>query len=226
MANGHVLSLAISGLRFSGRTELYQQLELVLPKDESLRECEFAFLGNPFGHLRHPLQWVREGHKKHGLSRLFECWGMLNEFTEELWMPALKTGKIPVMDGCGLDAVLYATACIECPMDHAKVMDWHHELVHDRIVKQGVSPPRYLITRADPQRLLRGLREKEIVDAGVNDHTILGFIDKERTTIVDYFRPGSGQQTPYYLPALMSTETMVTEAVMHIRRAVRTRVAA
>ncbi len=226
MANGHVLSLAISGLRFSGRTELYQQLELVLPKDESLRGCEFAFLGNPFGHLRHPLQWVREGHKKHGLSRLFDCWGMLNEFTEERWAPALKQGKIPVMDGCGLDAVLYAAACIECTHDHAKVMDWHHELVQDRIVKQGVAPPRYLITRSDPTTLLRGLREKEILDTGVDDKAVLTFIDKERHTIDDYFREGTGQQTPHYLPSGMSVDTMVTEAVMFMRRITRMRIAA
>ena len=210
---GNVLSIAVSGLRGTGRTSLYQQLKLVLPKDYSLRECDFAFLGNPFDHLKHPILWAQ--HKKHGVSRLHECWGMLTDFTEDEWLPALQAGKIPVMDGCGLDALLYATACIGCKNDDAKVMEYHREWVQDRIVKQGISPPVYLITRADPKGIVRYLTRT--VPSFTTDDA-RAFIEKERTMIAKYFEDGSGQHSPHYLEPTLSTGAMVAESVAYIRR--------
>ncbi len=212
----NVLSIAVSGLRFTGRTPLYQKLELVLPKDPYLRECEFAFLGNPFGHLPHPILWDGN-HMEFGLSRLFECWGMLNEFTEKKWIPALRAGKIPVMDSCGLDAVLYATACHGCISNDTEVMHWHHRFVDGRLKEQGVSPPVYLITRGDTGKVTRVLMQSvpELSEAEVS-----AFIEKELVIIREYFRPGGGQHTPHYLKATESLDVMVNESIQFIRRRV------
>lgn len=222
MTRGDVLSLAVSGLRGTGRTSLYQQLELVLPKDEFLRGCEFAFLGNPFGHLPHPLQWDGN-HKRFGLSRLFECWSMLNDFTNDRWLPALRAGKIPVMDSCGLDAVLYATAGIGCRNEDDEVMSWHRELVQKRLVKQGVNPPFYLMTRADQDTVISFL-VKLMPDLARADART--FIDKERHIISEYFKEDGGQHQPHYLESAMSQRDMVTDSVAFIRRRVQMRLAA
>ncbi len=223
--DGQVLSFAVSGLRGTGRTLLYRELESVLPKEPTLRECEFAFLGNPFGHLPHPLIWVQEGnHKKHGLSRLFECWGMLNDFTEDKWLPALRAGKVPIMDGCGLDAVLYATACIGCVNDDEKVIDWHRAWVQDRLVKQGVQPPHYIITRAEPKQIVNHIARH--VNTRLHRNDIRRFVEKERSIIADYFKDGGGQHVPHQLPVCTSEKDMAFNAVASIRRLTHMRVAA
>ncbi len=213
MADGQVLSLAVSGLRFSGRTELYQQLELVLPK-RSLRGCDFVFLGNPFGHLRHPLQWVRDGHKKYGVARLLECWAMLDEFTEDKWLPAVREKKIPIMDGCGLDAVLYATACLGCSRDD-QVLEWHYRLVDGRLRGQGIAPPRYIVTASDYDSLLPRLRAEKIIDPTVDDTIVRHFIEKERATIDGYFTHQS-QFKPYTLPSGISSAERLERAIAFI----------
>lgn len=214
MRNGHALSLAVSGLRFTGRTPLYEKLELVLPKDELFRECDFAFLGNPFGHLPHPILWDGN-HMEFGLSRLFQCWGMLNEFTEKKWIPALKAGKIPVMDSCGLDAVLYATACHGCTSNDTEVLHWHKRFVAERLKEQGVSPPFYLITRADTKHVILNLKKSvpKLKDAVARE-----FVEKELRIIREYFKAGGGQHEPHYLSSSLTADQRLKEALAFIRR--------
>jgi hypothetical protein len=212
--DGHVLSLAVSGLRGTGRTSLYKKLELVLPTDESFRGYDFAFLGNPFGHLPHPILWDGN-HMEFGLSRLFQCWGMLNEFTEKKWIPAIKAGQIAVMDSCGLDAVLYATACVDCTCDDAEVLSWHKRFVAERLNKQGVSPPQYLITRGDIKQVVRFIRRQVPKLSGTD---VRAFVEKELQIIRGYFNTGSGQHTPHYLTPTLSGDEQLREALDIIRR--------
>ena len=215
----NVLSIGVSGLRFTGRTPLYQKLELVLPTVDDLRECDFAFLGNPFGKLPHPILWDGN-HLEFGLSRLFQCWGMLNEFTEKKWIPALKAGKIPVMDSCGLDAVLYATACHGCIVNDMEVMHWHERFVGERLKEQGVSPPIYLITRGDIKHVIRNL-VRSVPD--LTESAARQFVEKELAIIQHYFRPGGGQHAPHYLKPTLSAEAMLEESISHIRGLIRNR---
>lgn len=215
MTHGDALSFAISGLRGTGRTPLYRTLEIMLPKIEHLREYDFEFIGNPFERLPHPLLW-ESTHKRHGLSRLFECWGMLNDFAVDRWLPAVKAGKIPIMDSCGLDAVLYATACIGCNCEDNAVLGWHHTLVRDRLVLQGLQPPYYLLTSAPEDVIVEYLVKQ--INHGLTREQAKLFIEKELVMIHDYFfGDGSGQKKPFeFGPDSGSPDDMTKKAISFI----------
>ncbi len=203
---------AISGMRGSGRSRLFRKLESALPA--ILRDHTFAFFEDPFGNLPHPLLWVREEAELDPTSRLFKCWVALNEFNKKL-RPALDEFDVVVVDGYGLNAVLYATAFVgDNKEDDDSATRMHHHLVKARILEQGISPPEYFITRADAGEMSTYLRE---VVPGISVEQCRAFIQKEERIIREYFGPGTGQNG-HILESSCSFESAVEDVVAVIGR--------
>lgn len=211
MSNKKAFFGAVSGMRGTGRTKLFKQLKSVLP--DHFRDQTFAFFEDPFGELPHPLLWAREEHALDPVSRLFDCWKHLNEFNMKQLRPALANFDVVLVDGYGLNALLYATACAgdnEEADDDA--MEMHHHIVAGRVIKQGISPPEYLITRADCDTMTKYLKET-VSDLSIEQ--CHAFIRKEEAIIDQYFRPGTGQ-TGHMLDASLTVDEMCNIAIVTI----------
>lgn len=213
--NGDALSpigIAISGFRYTGRTELFKKLKLVLPN--RFRGCEFEFLENPFSRLPHPLMWDGDD-RQYSLSRTLGCWADFEELIKSKWSQAVRDNKIPVMDGCGLDVVLYALARAQCEKDEEEVLKLHHLLVDWRIKDQGLDAPYYIITRAETNVLATYLAKK-FEDKGVLLQDAKAFIERETGVVKKYFAIGSGQKTPHYLDPRATQEEMLESSIFYI----------
>lgn len=212
---------AISGMRGSGRSRLFRKLESALPV--TFRDHTFAFFEDPFGDLPHPLLWAREESELDPTSRLFKCWVPLNEFNKKL-RPALEEFDVVIVDGYGLNAVLYATAFTgDNKEDDDSATRMHHHFVKARILEQGISPPEYFITRGDVGELSAYLGK---VVPDITAEQCRAFILKEERIIQEYFAPGTGQRGHILEPAC-SFESMVENVVAVIgRRLASARVAA
>ncbi len=176
-------------MRGSGRTRLFKRLESALPG--IFRDHTFAFFEDPFGALPHPLLWAHQERELEPTSRLIDCWKMLNEFNMKRLLPALRAHDVVVVDGYGLNGVLYATAVIgENREDDEAAISMHHGLVRLRVLEQGISPPEYFITRSDIDAMTDYL-QREMPDLSVEK--CHAFIRKEERIITDYFKPETGQ---------------------------------
>lgn len=213
--NGNVLppiGIAISGFRYTGRTELFKKLKLVLPN--AFRGCDFEFLENPFSRLPHPLMWDGDD-RKYSLSRTLGCWADFEELIKSQWFQAVRDNKIPVMDGCGLDVVLYALARARCEKDEEEVLKLHHLLVDWRIKAQGLDAPYYIITRAETSVLAAYLAQK-VKNKGVSLQAATAFIEREIGVVKKYFAVGNGQKPPHYLDPRATQEQMLQSSISHI----------
>lgn len=212
--SGNALFFSVSGVRGSGRTTLYEKLKTVLPKELALPQCDFAFLGNPFGALPHPLLWSPDP-QRGPVERLFACWVSLERFTNTKLKPALDAGKIVFTDGFGLDAALHAAAASETVQGDRDVLKWHLEiLVPGRIKTQNITPPKYVITNASRADAEVDLRKSVPT---LCPYAVHQFVERERFIIKSYFAPGTGQQAPQYL----SAETSLEERVLSVTAMVR-----
>ena len=183
------LFIAISGIRGSGRTRVYEELESLLPARFG-GDQTFAFFKDPFGRLPHPLLWEPAVAAPDPATSLFDCWKVLNEFTVKQLRPALAAHDVVVVDGYGLNALLYATACISCNRMDADASHMHHKIVEGRVLAQGIHPPLYFVTQADPglmTRYLKGLK------SGLTEEQCHAFLNKETRIITEYFN-GTGQK--------------------------------
>jgi hypothetical protein len=209
---------SVSGLRGTGRTRLYHQLKSVLPG--RFPEQTFAFIGSPFSSLPLPLMWEDPERDKHATTRLFECWSRLNHFSINRLRPQLERGRCVVSDGFGLDALLYATACCDCPVENHEAEDVHYMLVGVRLKAQKLPPPEYLLVQA-PHSKVEGwilLSNPDLRDL-TNELERERFIRHEEHTIERYFRPENGQNTPFILDAAAHDMDALCEmAVAHIGR--------
>lgn len=194
---------AVSGMRGTGRTKLFKQLKSLLP--DVFQDQTFAFFDDPFGELPHPLLWAREDHDLDPVTRLFDCWKHLNEFNMKLLRPALETYDVVVTDGYGLNALLYATAYDgDNHQSDEDAIEMHHHIVAGRVIKQGIQPPEYLITRGDCDTLTSYL-QRTVPDLSVEQ--CHAFIKKEEAIIDAYFQPDTGQKGQQ-LDASMSHDEM------------------
>lgn len=190
MSEEPALFVAISGIRGSGRTTLFKELESLLPARFG-GDQTFAFFEDPFGQLPHPLLWDAETAKLDPTTHLFKCWAVLNEFNVKRLRPALDTYDVVVVDGYGLNALLYATACIACNrVDDTSVAQMHHQIVHGRVISQGIQPPQYFVTQADPELMTEYLQR---LKPALTKEQCLAFLKKEARIIEEYF-DGTGQQ--------------------------------
>lgn len=204
---GGSLFYAVSGLRCAGRSTLCKQLESVLP--ETFPGYEFAFLGSPLGNLPHPFSWQEQTCKQHATTRLFECWARLNEFSVSVLRPALHGGKVVVVDGFGLDAVLYATARTTCIVEIDEAFELHKQLVQARIKAQGIAPPTYFIVDADAEVISS---RTGLSNGVVSIHKLA-----EMSAIERYFKPEYGQKEPVHLRAKISAEDRLAQVIHSIR---------
>lgn len=197
MSRNNCSFFAISGMRGSGRTRLFRRLEFAL--SDRFRDHTFAFFEDPFGALQHPLLWARQESERDPTTRLFDCWSRLNEFNRRL-RPALESHDVVVVDGYGLNAVLYATAYTGDNFeDDAAAIRMHHLLVKARILEQGISPPEYFITRGDIGVMTRYLQQTV---PGLSVGQCHAFIQKEERIMADYFRPETKQVGTIFEPEL------------------------
>lgn len=210
MSHGQALFFSVSGVRGSGRTTLYKELEAVLPNALSIPRCDFAFLESPLGSLPHPLLWSPDP-ERGPVERLLDCWVRLERFTKTKLKPALDAGKIVLTDGFGLDAALHATAASETAQDDADVLEWHLQiLVPGRIKKQNIVPPKYLITDASHEDAVQDLKNSV---PKLCPYAAYSFILRERFIIKSYFSPGTGQLAPLLLPSTTTLKERVESAV-------------
>ncbi len=210
MSHGPALFFSVSGVRGSGRTTLYKELEAVLPNALSIPRCDFAFLESPLGSLPHPLLWSPDP-ERGPVERLLDCWVRLERFTKTRLKPALDAGKIILTDGFGLDAALHATAASETAQDDADVLEWHLQiLVPGRIKKQNIAPPKYLITDASHEDAVQDLR---VSVPNLCQFAAHSFVTRERFIIKSYFSEGTGQLAPLLLSSSTTLEERVASAV-------------
>ncbi|MEK7628036.1 MAG: hypothetical protein AAB421_01295 [Patescibacteria group bacterium] len=205
---------SVSGMRGSGRTEVFKGLKRTVPITFPQHSC--AFLEDPFGKLPHPLLWAESERTQHPVTRLFKCWAHLNEFNARHLKPALAAHDVVITDGYGLNAVLYATACVDCESVDNEVLSMHHGIVAARIKEQGIEPPEYFITRADSEVVSCYLASSVLV--GMGKDACHSFIEKEEAIIDAYFDPGHGQKVPHMLNAALSHAHMCKEAMAVIRQ--------
>lgn len=194
--------IAISGIRGSGRTRLFKELGSLLPAQ--FGDQTFAFFEDPFDGLPHPLLWDADTAKRDPTTHLFECWAVLNEFNVTRLLTALAMNDVVVVDGYGLNALLYATAGTTCPQLDEATTRVHHAIVDARVLSQGIKPPQYFVTQADPTPMtayLQGLKP------GLTKTQCHAFLTKEACIIDKYFGESTGQKG-VMLPHTLSIREM------------------
>lgn len=213
MLEQKALFIAISGMRGSGRTKLFKQLGPLLP--DVFGNQTFAFFEDPFGGLPHPLLWATEECGRDPVSRLFSLWSVLNEFNIKHLRPALASNDVVLVDGYGLNALLYSTACAGGSReDDENAIQMHHEIVRARVIKQGIPPPEYFITLGGHNSLVDYLQENV---PGIDIAECYAFIRKEERVIRDYFRPETGQRGQIFDHSL-SIDDMAEDVILAIRQ--------
>ncbi len=130
--------------------ELYKKLESL--SQEYFPDQTFAFLGSTF---EDAADW-RPG-QKGGLlptSRLLWRWVHMNERTERIYIPAIKSGKFDAVfvHELGREARMYAIRHRDCP----QTLRFHKSLVEQRLVSQGGKPPdAYIAVRPTNPRIVK-----------------------------------------------------------------------
>jgi hypothetical protein len=189
---------------------LYEKLEVLLPS--RFPNQKFIFLGNPFTpNLPFPLLWKIQERSLHSTTRLINCWSKLNEFTVKKLRPALEASSVVVTDGFGLDALLYATACVDCPTEVSEAFRLHSEFVSARLAAQEIAAPHYFITCADVRTVDEYMRVKLPRLERVHSAVRRNFIAREERMIRDYFRDVKHQKPPNFVIASLAIEEMVEE---------------
>src|SRR3989344_4664501 len=210
MPTGHALCFSVSGQRLTLRTKLYAQLKTLLP--EHFPGLRFEFLGNPFNRLPFPLLESPEDNEP-ATTKLFDCWTKLDRFCHRRLRPLLLTNSVIITHGFGLDALLYATACVGCDAENDEAVRLHKGLVRLRLLEQDVEPPEYFITRANVRTLDARMLEAMPELGNMSQAARLRFIRYEETVIEKYFEPANKQKKPHFIEADQSVEDMVQQVV-------------
>lgn len=192
-------------MRGTGRTKLFKQLKSLLP--EQFGDQTFAFFEDPLGELPHPLLWAHEEKNLDPISRLLKLWATLNDFNIKRLLPGLNSHDVVVTDGYGLNALLYATACVGSNVeDDEATTRMHHHLVRARVLEQGIHPPEYFITMANSESQV-GWLQSNMAALTLTVDECLTFIKKEERIIHDYFSPSTGQ-SGHMLESSLSIDEM------------------
>jgi thymidylate kinase len=208
---------AVSGLRSTGRTTVYNHLKQSLP--EIFPGREFAFLGNPFGRLHFPLTRPKSERQLDATTRLLRCWARLNEFCCKQLKPALEAGQVVVTDGFGLDGLLYSTACAS-EAETEDAVRLHHQLVRGRILPLSIQPPQYFIVRADHDKVDMWMAcnpEVNKLDSVARQR----FIVHQERMIEAYFNPATGQKATTLDTTELSREALAQVVAREIERTLK-----
>jgi hypothetical protein len=209
----------VTGLRGTRRTTARKKLERLLP--ERFPDQTFAFLGNPFRELPFPLLLSERDKNVHATTRLLWCWTRLNEFSVSQLRPALDAGKIVLTDGFGLDALMYATGCVDCEVENREAEELHHGLVQVRIKAQGIVPPEYFIMQADAnivdKWMVEYLPELDDLDKEIRRK----FIAQQQSVIQRYFLPINGQRESHYFDPSVGIDEVVEAMIAVIGMRIR-----
>lgn len=209
-----VLFFSVSGLRSTGRSTLYENLKKELP--DALPDHDFAFIGNPFGALPHPLFMEERDRQLHPTTRLLKLWVVMNQFCVEHLVPAIDEGKVIVSDGFGLDAFLYAISGVEGEA-FEQVARLHHSLVDVLLRERKLKPPHYLLVHASEQCVMNWATGSSELMASVNRLRLKKHIQHEEMAIRHYFQPGHHQRKTKPLDAeRVSHGELCVQAIEHI----------
>lgn len=215
----HVLFFSVSGPRCTGRTTLYQNLEKRAP--ETFPKERFAFIGNPFESLPHPLTWQAGEQALDPTTRLLRHWTELNEFCCKKLVPALEQATVIISDGFGLDALLYAIAGVD-EHGYEATTRLHHQLVAARLKAQDIRPPVYLLVEATDDCIANWVEGSEL--GRFSMEAVRSYVQNEQRAIDSYFDPQHGQNPPTRLQAQGVThERLCLGALDQIERAIRRR---
>lgn len=211
------LFLCVTGLRGTHRTTVFNGLKARL--EEAYPDLRIASFEDPFTELPHPIVWADKERRFHPVSRLFLAWAPMHERNREIKAALAQEPEhrpdIMIIDGYGANTVLYATACIcGCVEADEEVLRMHHEIIRARIIEQGIFPPLYIITRADPEELVRYIRQTlgDHLPDSITDADIRAFILKEEAMLDQYFREGSGQTAIGKLDFMIGASSMIDTA--------------
>jgi hypothetical protein len=209
-----VLFFCVSGQRFTNRTNVYSRLKTLLPEKYPDLADDFAFLGNPFKKLPFPLMWDKEEREEDPTTRLFACWTDLNRFCVGTLRPALEAKQIIVVDGFGLDALLYSTAMVESSEQNDEARRLHSNFVASRLYEQQIPAPEYFITSADTNVVDNHLMKKHPLLKRIPILERRAFIRYEERAISEYFIKIKYQKTPNYIDASLTVEQMAESVAL------------
>ncbi len=189
------LFFAVSGQTCSGRLSLYNGLRHELPR--RFPYVEFEFIGKPFSEdLQHPLLWSSVERRRFPTAKLLDRWGDLEQFNKHKGLEQLlKTGKIVVSHGFGLDAMMYAAACATCTDQNDEAFRMHDLLVKDRLSLNSITPPTYLITQADDTITVDRMLQKHPL-GNIRRDVLMEFVKYEKG-VMDRYSHLKGQHLEF-----------------------------
>lgn len=182
MQHGHFFS--VSGLRSTGRSTLYANLAKHAP--EYFPDQRFAFIGNPFGSLPHPLLAEEMSRTLDPTTRLMQLWSVMNQFMVEKLLPALADDAIAISDGFELDAFLYAISGVY-GKEFERVASLHHGLIDLRLREQSIRSPQYLLVHASDACVMNWATTSSELLAQTNPVMLRKHVAHERLAIQHYF---------------------------------------
>jgi hypothetical protein len=219
------LYFSVSGIGTARAADLYRQLQTNL--GSKFPEHRFTFLDSPFRGLPHPLTWMISEREKHAVTRLMDCWALLNEHVDKQLRPALARGDIVIAHRFGLDAFLYATALSERGDENNEAALMHQDIVQSRIIRQGIRPPVYLIPKVIDLNLIKsGWVEQSPALRRVSCDDLRAYVEYEWKMLERYFDPNHGQNPPLYIDASSTSKQMCDRAIALIAEAVLINVSA
>lgn len=146
--------IAIVGAYGAGKSKLREDLENILPPDK------YVFLSDSRGRDKEvllinqkiiELTRARAHENMIPVAQLMFFWARLSDIIERYIVPALKQGKVVVIDGFGgtiLAHVLYQARSIE---EREHLIQFHKLMIQNLVVGLGVPPPKYLWLCVSPQ---------------------------------------------------------------------------
>ncbi len=215
------LLFSVSGQRLTNKTELYHRLKEELSR--RFPEIPFMFPGNPFDRLPFPLTWERDRGADAPTTRLLECWTRLDRFCSRNLCSLLRTKSVIFVHGFGLDALLHATACVDCETANDEAFRLHNGLVRLRLQEQNIEAPEYFITRADVRTLDARIVKRYPALTDMPQAARTRFIRYEEGTINTYFRRIKHQKEPHFIDAGETVENMVEQVVAVVMRRLQER---
>lgn len=216
--------LSLSGLSRAVTPTVYGLVKVrlgqMLKKGGELEHLKdmIVFLDSPFTNTKikfsHPLEELNDFESSLSVvSRLLQCWVLLNSFNEKVLVPVLAQGKVVILLRYGLDAFLYSLLnCEERDIMNA-VATAHHALVDLRV--KAIEIPNLGVKMEAPYYLIPWGTSETITSETISTVRILrgrdigqvrNLVSREQGLINNYCREENGQRPAWYLDGATSDQ--------------------
>jgi len=213
-----ILFLAASGQRFTHRGNVFHGLEEDLPR--IFPDQRFVF----FDMLRElplscPLLWSEAEWQTDPRRRLLTNWGALIQILRDRVKRELRPGVVLIAHGFGLNLLLNAAVTPEFDL-RQETIDQVYEAQGGlvKIFLKDISPPEYIITRADPEAVSARMARENPLLAAINPATRIRFAHFEEVAIGEYFARVPMQKPEHYIKASLEPSAIrrqATDIVAH-----------